>query len=110
GLAVFIYAFLRKLNSLEAGEYRSDKEVDIDEEIAEEREVDYDKIMRIVVIGFIIILAVLRFMIGVTDWDMLFIVGIFMLIFYTMLFILPEQLIIQYCIKRFASFRMQEQK
>ncbi|GAE32069.1 hypothetical protein [Halalkalibacter hemicellulosilyticus] len=38
------------------------------------------------------------------DYEVLFIIAIFLLIFYTMIFILPEQLVILYCKYRFKSF------
>ncbi|WP_231633256.1 hypothetical protein [Numidum massiliense] len=54
--------------------------------------------------GLVFVLQYLIRSSGFAELDTIIMMGMFMLIFFTMLFVLPEQLVILYCKFRFKSF------
>lgn len=105
GVIVFLFAFLRFIKKLEEGKFRRNTKRDKYRGYLEERSLDFDGIVKKFVIAFILVAIILRMILQVNDIEILFIGSLTIIIFYTMLFILPEQLVIWYCMKKFKSFQ-----
>lgn len=105
GVMVLLFAFLRFIKRLEDGKYRRENKSDTNEGYLEERPLNFKKISIIFGIVFILVAIILLTILHVTDVETLFISSLTIMIFYSMLFILPEQFVIWYCIKRFKSFQ-----
>lgn len=59
------------------------------------------------IVGSVGLLFILQYLVrtfGLADIESIVMVTLFILLFYTMLFVLPEQLVILYCKYRFDSF------
>lgn len=59
------------------------------------------------IVGSVGLLFILQYLVrtfGLADIESIVMITLFILLFYTMLFVLPEQLVILYCKYRFDSF------
>lgn len=106
GVMVFLFAFLRFIKRLEDGKYHKKNKSDTNEGFLEGRSLNFKKIYTIFGVAFILVAIILLTVLHVTDVETLFISSLTIMIFYSMLFILPEQIVIWYCIKRFKSFQV----
>lgn len=105
GMLIFIIAFIRFIRLLEDGKFRKNTKRD---EIRGSLENNIPKIKRTATVGgasFVLIGISLNRIYGVYDFEFLLGATVSMSLFYVMLFILPEQLVIWYSIKRFESFQ-----
>lgn len=105
GVMVFLFAFLRFIKRLEDGKYRRENKSDTNEGYLEGRSLNFKKISITVGIAFILVAIILLTVLHVTDVETLFMSSLSIMLFYSMLFILPKQIVIWYCIKRFKSFQ-----
>ncbi len=102
GVLIFIVTSIRFYVLLKKGKYRKDSTGD---ELRAKFETKlYLPAMIIGSVGFVFILQYLFSRLENSDIGMIFYIVLPFLIFYTMLFILPEQLVILYCKCRFKSF------
>ena len=104
GMLIFIASYIRFYISLNKGDYRNESKKD---ELRSKQEFNIKSILPIVIIGSIAIVYALQFMVRnayLIRFDDILIVLIGIGVFNTMLFILPEQLVILYCKHRFDSF------
>lgn len=107
GLLIFILTSIRFNNLLKHGKYRRGGKKDLLRKRFEGK--SFTAIAIIAGLGiFYTIQAVLTAGTYLIDWDMVFGVIIGQLIFYAMLFVLPEQLVILYCKYRFKSSNFNE--
>ena len=104
GILIFIASYIRFYILLNKADYRMDSKKD---KLRSKLEINIKSILPIVIIGSIAIVYVLQFMVRNAysiRFDDILIVLIGIGVFYTMLFILPEQLVILYCKYGFDSF------
>src|SRR5699024_5400642 len=106
GLIFIIFDFLRFTKRLEDGKYHKKNKIDTNEGFLEGRSLNFKKIYTTFGVAFILVAIKLLTVLHVTDVETLFISSLTIMIFYSMLFILPEQIVIWYCIKRFKSFQV----
>ena len=105
GIFVFIFASIRFIKLLEKGEFRKGTRRD------ETRMILENKIPQFTIYGIVLGMSVSlsgRQFVGI-DLNDSFIVGLGVLIFFVMMFILPEQLVIWYCKHRFKSFNFNKE-
>src|SRR5699024_614568 len=105
GICFFLFTFFRLLKNLEAGKFRKNTKRDEIRGYLEGRTMDFQAIAIRFGIDFVLIVTSLIKILHVNDFEILLFTSIGITLFYVMLFILPEQLVIWYCIKRFKSFQ-----
>src|SRR5699024_3019838 len=102
GLLIFIGTSIRFYVLLIIGYYNRGS--NIDNQISRFERKSYVPLAIIGIIGLVFIIRYLVKIFGLADIETVFMLTLAMGIFYTMLFILPEQLVILYCKFRFKSF------
>ncbi len=102
GLVVFVATFIRFYLLLHRGYYRKGEEKDALRERFETK--SYLPAAIIGGIGLVFIIGYISRVSGIDDTKIMFFIILGNLLFYVMLFILPEQLVILYCKFRFKSF------
>ncbi len=102
GVVVFVATFIRFYLLLHKGYYRKGEKKDALRERFETK--SYIPAAIIGGIGLIFIIGYISKMSGIDDIQIIFFITLGILLFYLMLFILPEQLVILYCKFRFKSF------
>jgi MFS family permease len=110
GVILFISAFIRFYKLLEKGAFKKNTKRD-QVRISLEARTDTFKVFGIVagVSAFFIFSSLLvLFDFRFRDMETLFMITLFITLFYTMMFILPEQLVIWYCKGRFKCFNFDE--
>ncbi|WP_240452285.1 DUF1129 domain-containing protein [Virgibacillus sp. YIM 98842] len=104
GLLIFVTTAIRFYILLKKGHYRKGSKKDNLRLKAEEGVRSYLPIFIIGSVGLLFILQYLIRLFGLGDIYTVFILSICILLLYTMLFILPEQLVLLYCKHRFDCF------
>lgn len=102
GLLVFIVTWIRFLRLLKNGEYREGSERDAIRGKWEAKSL----LVPAVIVGTslsLILQSVFKSM-GSFDGNIMMIIVVGLLVFYTILFVLPEQMMLVYCKRRFKSF------
>lgn len=105
GIFIFIFSFIRFVRLLKKGKFRKNTSRD---KIRGQLEARTDEFKKTGIFGGIAMLGTATSifqMFPVHDAESLLIVTIGITLFFVMLFILPEQLVSWYCIKKFNSFR-----
>jgi len=106
GVILFIFSFIRFLKKLEEGKFRKNTKRDKIRSQLEENTMNFEKFAIVFGVSFTLIITSLFTMLGVHDIEVLFVASIGVTLFYVMQFILPEQIVIWYCIRRFKSYRL----
>lgn len=104
GVLVIVLTSIRFYILLKKGHYRSGSKKDKLRFKAESGVRSYLPIIIIVSVGFLFIIQYLVRVFGLAEMQTIFMMMISILLFYTMLFVLPEQLVLLYCKCRFDSF------
>ncbi len=108
GLIVFILTCVRFLILLKKGAYRRGSSKD---KLRSKYERGIKTYLPIIITGSLGVVFILQFLIrsiGIYDLETAFMMVLFILLFYAMLFVLPEQLVILYCKYRFDSFNFNQ--
>lgn len=106
GLLIFIVTCIRFYRLLQKGKYRKDSEKG---ELRAKFEFNPDHSMiSIVVVGSVFIMQYMLRYFSADDINILIVIIIGIALFFAMLFVLPEQLVILYCKYRFKSFNFDE--
>ena len=104
GLLIFIFTSIRFYILLKKGEYRAGSKKG---EIRYKAEQGIKSYLSLIIIGSIGLLFNVQFLIrnlSFLDIESIFMITLCILLFYAMMFVLPEQLVILYCKYRFDSF------
>ncbi len=104
GLLVFLVTCVRFLILLKKGDYRVGSKKD---RVRNKAESNIKSFLAIIIVASIGLVFVLQFLVrtyGLNDMEVLILIIIGILVFFAMLFVLPEQLVILYCKYRFESF------
>lgn len=104
GLLIFIFTSIRFYILLRKGEYRAGSKKG---EIRYKAEQGIKSYLSLIIIGSIGLLFIVQFLIrnlSFLDIESIFMITLCILLFYAMMFVLPEQLVILYCKYRFDSF------
>ena len=104
GLLIFLATSIRFYILLHKGHYRKGSKKDRLRSGLEARIKFYLPTIIVASVGLLFILQFLFRSIGFADMESIFMIVLGFLIFYTMLFVLPEQLVLLYCKYRFESF------
>ncbi|WP_399629158.1 hypothetical protein [Sporosarcina sp. SG10008] len=107
GLLVFIATFVRFAILLRNGHYRKGSKKDVLRTRFETK--SYIPAAVLGGIGLVFVIQYIARTSAITDINIMVVIAIGILLFYVMLFILPEQLVILYCKFRFKSFNFNEQ-
>ncbi|GAE32073.1 hypothetical protein JCM9152_3589 [Halalkalibacter hemicellulosilyticusJCM 9152] len=105
GLALFCITFLRFYILIHKGQYRKGSSKDRLRSKLETK--SYLPMAIMYSIGFVFVLQYLFRNTGFVQYESIFILVMLLLIFYSMIFVLPEQLVILYCKYRFKSFNFE---
>ncbi|MFA9457543.1 hypothetical protein ACERJO_12340 [Halalkalibacter sp. AB-rgal2] len=105
GVLVFLITCFRFYILLNRGHYRIDSSNDRLRSKFETK--SYLPTVIIFSLAFVYIMQFVFLQIDIVQVELLFIITILILIFYVMLFVLPEQLVILYCKYRFKSFNFE---
>ena len=108
GLLIFIVTCIRFLILLKNGAYRKGSKRDESRSKLESGTKSYLPIITTGSVGLVFILQYLVRTFGLADIELIIMMILFFSLFYIMLFILPEQLVILYCKHRFESFNYSE--
>lgn len=104
GFLVFALTFLRLYRKLRNGDYRIGSRQD---ELRNDFEYkSYLPIATVAGIGFFFVLQYVFRMLGGAAWESMSIIVFGFSLFYVMMFILPEQIVILYCKFRYKSFNL----
>lgn len=106
GLLIFIVTCIRFYRLLKKGEYRKDSKKG--ELRANFEGKSYLPMASIAVLGFVFIIQYMLRYLSIDDINIMIIIVIGIGLFFVMLFVLPEQLVILYCKYRFKSFNFDE--
>jgi len=104
GLLIFVVTCIRFYVLLRQGQYRKGSKRD---RLRSKLEVDIKSHLPMIIIGSVGLLFIIQYLVrvfGLAEIETILMMILFILLFYTMLFILPEQLVILYCKRRFDSF------
>ncbi len=104
GALIFIVTCIRFYILLHKGHYRKGCKKDQLRGSIEGNIKSYLPMIIVASTGLVFVLQYLIRSSGFAELDTIIMMGMFMLIFFTMLFVLPEQLVILYCKFRFKSF------
>ncbi|WP_079709017.1 hypothetical protein [Paraliobacillus ryukyuensis] len=106
GIIIFIATSIRFYILLKKGKYRKETKKDY-----QRRQFEGKSLLPIAIPAGIGIVFIIQYLIRTFDFDGIdtMVMSVFMIgIFYTMLFVLPEQLVLQYCKIRFDSFNYEQ--
>ena len=106
GLLIFIVTFIRFYRLLKKGEYRKDSEKG--ELRAKFEAKSYIPMASIAGLGLVFVIQYIARNSAIDDINIMLMIVIGISLFFVMLFILPEQLVILYCKYRFKSFNFDE--
>jgi hypothetical protein len=106
GLLIFIVTFIRFYTLLKKGEYRNGSEKD--ELRAKFEAKSYLPMASIAGLGLVFVIQYMARNSAIDDLNVMVAIVIGIGLFFVMLFILPEQLVILYCKYRFKSFNFDE--
>lgn len=106
GLLIFIVTFIRFYRLLKKGEYRKDSEKG--ELRAKFEAKSYIPMASIAGLGLVFVIQYIARNSAIDDINIMLMIVIGISLFFVMLFILPEQLVILYCKYRFMSFNFDE--
>jgi hypothetical protein len=106
GLLIFIVTFIRFYTLLKKGEYRKGSEKD--ELRAKFEAKSYLPMASIAGLGLVFVIQYIARNSAIDDINIMLMIVIGIGLFFVMLFILPEQLVILYCKYRFKSFNFDE--
>src|SRR5690625_3081539 len=104
GVLVFVVTMIRFYILLKKGHYRKGSKK---AKFRSKAELGVRSYLPIIIIGSVGLLFILQYLIrlfGIGDIYTVFVLSICILLLYTMLFVLPEQLVLLYCKRRFDSF------
>ena len=104
GLLIFIATCMRFYRLLKRGQYRKGTKR---EEIRSNTESNIKSHLPMIIVASVGLLFIIRYLVsifGLADLETVVMMSVFIFLFYAMLFILPEQLVILYCKYRFESF------
>ncbi|WP_163581068.1 hypothetical protein [Gracilibacillus saliphilus] len=107
GCLIFIMTFVRFYRLLKQGEYRKGSKKDKNRMYFEKK-----SLVPYAVVGGLGIFYLIQFIsknLRSIEFDSIFMGTLGLIIFFTMLFVLPEQLVILYCKKRFKSFNFNKE-
>lgn len=104
GLLVFLVTCVRLLILLKKGDYRVGSKKDQVRNKVESNIKSFLPIIIVVSIGLVFVLQFLVRTYGLIDVEVVILIIISILVFFAMLFVLPEQFVILYCKYRFDSF------
>ena len=108
GLMIFLTTCVRFYRLLKGGQYRKGTKRDKVRSKTESKVKSHLPMIIVASIGLLFIIQYLVNIFGWNDTEEIMIVLLGILLFYAMLFILPEQLVILYCKYRFESFNFNE--
>ncbi|MEC5425180.1 hypothetical protein QGM71_16970 [Virgibacillus sp. C22-A2] len=104
GLLIFIVTCIRFYVLLVKGQYRKESKKD---KLRLKLEFSIQSFLPQIILASISLLFVVQYLVrefGIAEIETIIMMILFILLFYTMLFVLPEQLVILYCKYRFDSF------
>lgn len=104
GLFIFVFTSIRFYILLKKGEYRSGSKRDNIRGNLEKNIKSHFPTILTASVGLMFIIQYLFRYVGFDDIEVMFYTVLALLIFFTMMFVLPEQLVILYCKFRFKSF------
>ncbi len=110
GFLIFIISFIRLVNQIEKGKFRKNTKKDRFRKHLEENTSKFQGIMIKIGIAISLTVVALINIFEVNDINILIVSAIGITLFFVMWFILPEQLITWYCIKRFDGFNFKSIK